>query len=350
MEAPDKRKKLPATRRKKVEESSASWVSLEPPEDGRSLPLVIRPALDGINLPEWAAQNRSFLRTKLNQHGGILFRGFGLQGADDLQQFTDAACDGPLPYQERSSPRSAVQGNIYTSTDYPPEYKIFLHNEQSYNLNFPRYILFLCVTAAKQGGATPIADSRRVFQRIDPAVRQRFIDRKYMYVRNFSDRFGLTWQAAFQTTERAVVEDYCRSNQISWEWKPGDELRTRQVREVTALHPDTGEPVWFNHATFFHVSTLEDAVKQALLSEMDAIDLPNNTYYGDGEEIEPEVLEMLRRAYLEELVAETWQEGDLLMLDNMLAAHGRSSFVGPRLILTAMASPYDWRSLQLHGE
>lgn len=32
-----------------------------------------------------------------------------------------------------------------------------------------------------------------------------------------------------------------------------------------------------------------------------------------------------------------WQRGDILVLDNVLTAHGRRPFVGPREILLAMA-------------
>ena len=87
----------------------------------------------------------------------------------------NASCGGTLEYTEKSSPRSRVSGKIYTSTDYPPEMPIFLHNEQSYNSVFPLRILFFCLLAAEQGGATPLADVRRVYSRMDPEVRARFV-------------------------------------------------------------------------------------------------------------------------------------------------------------------------------
>ena len=68
-------------------------------------------------------------------------------------------------------------------------------------------------------------------------------------------------------------------------------------------------------------------------------DLPNNTYYGDGSAIEPWVLDHLREAYMNETVSFTWHKGDVIILDNMLTAHSRLSFVGPRKVLFAMAEP-----------
>jgi hypothetical protein len=72
-----------------------------------------------------------------------------------------------------------------------------------------------------------------------------------------------------------------------------------------------------------------------------------NTYYGDGSPIEPKVLDQLRAAYNAETVSFPWQKGDLLMLDNMLVAHGRSPFVGPRQILVGMAELVDQEQVAL---
>lgn len=334
--------KLPPIRRRSIGASSEGWVVEDAAEAGGPLPLLLRPAVEGVDLSAWAREHRERLEEQLDRAGGLLFRGFGLKSAAELGALVAALTPGALPYVERSSPRSQVEGNVYTSTDHPPEYSIFLHNEQSYNLVFPRHIFFCCARAAEQGGATPIADSRRVYRRLDPALRERFERQGYLYTRCFGGRFGLSWQEAFQTSDRSEVERYCRDHGIEFEWRDGDRLRTRQLRRVTARHPRTGELSWFNHVTFFHVTTLEPAVRDLLLASLDEEELPNNTWYGDGATIEPEVLAALRGAYEAELIRFPWQEGDVLWLDNLITAHGRDPFVGPRAILTAMASPCRW--------
>jgi alpha-ketoglutarate-dependent taurine dioxygenase len=164
----------------------------------------------------------------------------------------------------------------------------------------------------------------------------------YIYARNYGDEIGLSWQNAFQTSERAEVEDYCRRMHIDFEWLGGGRLRTRQRRPVVARHPASGDAAWFNHLTFFHVTTLAPDLRDALRSQLTDHELPNNTYYGNGGDLEPEVVEALRGAYLEEKVSFPWQRGDVLMVDNLLTSHAREPFRGERRVLTAMTQPVSW--------
>jgi alpha-ketoglutarate-dependent taurine dioxygenase len=328
--------KLKAVKRKTVVLSADDLVSYELLAD-RPLPLVLTPNADLLDPVAWVAQHRAALRAKLRSHGALLFRGFAVPGVDTFSATVSSISGPPLPYTERSSPRHAVDGHIYTSTDYPPEYPIFLHNEQSYNLSWCRVISFHCRKAAASGGQTPLADTRRILARLDPALVERFRQRRYMYTRNFGDGFGLSWQAAFQTESKADVEAYCRANSIEAEWKAAHRLRTRQVREAVHRHPDTGESVWFNHCAFFHVSTLPPPVRDTLLAGFAEDDLPNQTFYGDGEPIEPEVMTQLQQAYVAEKILFDWREGDILVVDNMLCSHGREPFQGERRVLTAMS-------------
>ena len=328
-------------RRRAVTVSVEELVRSEPLSPERALPLLVRPASAGVDLKGWAEASRDFIESTLLRDGGILFRGFGVRTVPEFEDFVRTVGGDLLDYSYRSTPRTQVSGKIYTSTEYPADQSIPFHNEQSYTRSWPLKIAFFCVQPAQQGGETPIADSRRVHARIDPAVRERFERLGVMYVRNYGDRLDLPWQDVFQTDDRGQVEAFCGRSGIACEWKEGGRLRTTQVCQGVATHPRTGEKLWFNQAHLFHVTSLPAAVRDELLADLGEEELPRNTYYGDGSPIEDAALDAIRAAYAAEEVVFPWEEGDLLLLDNMLVAHARKPFVGPRRIVVGMAEPIE---------
>jgi alpha-ketoglutarate-dependent taurine dioxygenase len=314
------------------------------------LPLVLNPIVEDLNLAVWIQNNLELVETHLLKDGGLLFRGFDINNQADFNHFINSISLQAMPYREGATPRTQVSEKIYTSTEYPSEQSIRLHNELTYVIPWPMKICFFCVNPAEQGGETPIADVRRVFKRIEYKIVERFRQKGWMLVRNFGEGFGPSWQTSFGTTDKAVVESYCRRTSIELEWKDGNRLRTRQVRPAMAKHPKTGEIVWFNHIAFWHISSLEPKLREMFLAEFKEEDLPYNTYYGDGSPIEPSVIEEILEAYYQETVMFSWQQGDLLMLDNMLVAHGRNPFSGSRKILVAMGNPFTNNSEPLNSQ
>ena len=311
-------------------------VAFDPPGEGW-IPWLARPEVPEIDLGAWARDHRDQVAQRLLERGAILFRGFDIGSPASFEVVCRGFSDRLMDYGERSTPRSTVEGKVYTSTEYPPDQEIPLHNEMSYAASWPQRIFFYCPQPAAEGGATPLADSRRVYQEIDPAVRRRFEDLGVMYVRNFGSELGLPWREVFQAEDRRAVEEYCRSAGIDVEWRDGDRLRTRAVRPAVTVHPRSGETVWFNQAHLHHLSALPDDVRRDLLSVVAEDELPFNTCYGDGSAIEPEALDEVRRALSRCSVAFPWQRGDLLLLDNVRIAHGRAPYQGERRVVVAMA-------------
>lgn len=309
-------------------------------QPGQLLPLVIRPSVPELDLCAWVQSNREQVESELLAHGAILFRGFGLRTVEDFERFSAALQLQPMRYMESSTPRVRVSSTVYTSTEFPAEETIALHSELSAATTFPMKVIFFCHTPAPEGGATPLADVRGVLRRIPEEIRRRFVEKGWLLVRNYGDGFGLTWRDAFHTEERAEVERYCAEHAIEVEWKEGDRLRTRQVRPALITHPHTGEQTWFNHMAFWHVANLNPTVGRVLLEEFGEEGLPYHTYYGDGSRIEDEVAQTVRDAYLQEKIVFPWEQGDLVLIDNVLVAHGREPYSGPRRILTVLGEPY----------
>jgi alpha-ketoglutarate-dependent taurine dioxygenase len=326
--------------RQAIRVSETDLVHAEPLRPEGPIPLVASPSISGVDLVEWGQRHRERIEDWLLVHGAILFRGFEGITVERFERLI-AGISGPLvEYQYGSTPRSPVAGNIYTSTEYPAHQEIPLHNEMSYSKEWPRKIWFFCVIAAPEGGQTPIADSRRVFGRIDPSVRDRMVSRGVLYVRNYGEGLDVPWQKVFQTEDREKVEEFCRTAGIQWEWRGENGLRTREVCQAAATHPVTGERVWFNQAHLFHVSNIEARTREQLLSMYGPDELPRNAFYGDGSPLEDATLAEIRAAYDSEEIVFPWQSGDLLMVDNMLVAHARKPFSGERRVVVGMAEPY----------
>jgi alpha-ketoglutarate-dependent taurine dioxygenase len=301
---------------------------------GKTMPLVFQPEIEEIDLVDWARNNRESIDKELLKHGSLLFRGFGLRSPADFEKFAEAI--SPNLFAEYGDlPREGVGGKVYGSTPYPSDQMILFHNESSHMHRWPMRIWFFCVQPSEEGGETPIVDCRRVYQLLDPKLKERFVDKKLMYVRNYIDGLDVSWQTFFRTTDKSVVEDYCRKSSIEFEWND-DRLRTKQICPAIVKHPQTDEMVFFNQLQLHHVSCLEPAVRESLLSIVKEEDLPRNVYYGDGSPIEDSVIQEVRAIYDEVAVAFPWQKGDVMMLNNMLIAHGRNPYVGARKIVVAM--------------
>jgi alpha-ketoglutarate-dependent taurine dioxygenase len=302
-----------------------------------TLPLVIEPNGHELDLVEWSRSNRSLLDRYLDHHGAVLFRGFEVKSATHVERLGLSLC-GDLLRDNGEHQRGSITDGVYTPVFYPSQQQLLWHNENSFNHRWPGRILFCCVEPAARGGETPVVDSRKVYEAIDPRVREKFLARGVMYVRNYGSGLGLDWRAVFNTDSRQDVEEKCKSEHMEFEWKSGDELRTSCVRPAVIRHPRTGELTWFNQAQHWHPWCLDEATRESAYKLFTVRDMPRNCYYGDGTLIEDREMDEVLKAYKELEVGFSWHRGDVMVLDNMLTAHGRNSFEGERKLLVTMGN------------
>ncbi len=327
--------KLRNIRRKGVDLAQASVKKTEFLAPGETLPLVVKPTAGDVDLVSWVRRDRDFLQNELLKYGAILFRGFNTDSVAVFGQFASSVCS-ELFSEYGDLPRPGEGQKVYTSTPYPPDQMILYHNESSHMHLWPSKIMFFCVTAAQAGGETPIVDGRKMYRLLDPAIRRRFEEKKLMYVRNYKEGLGVSWQEFYRTSDRAEVEAYCRKSDEQFEWLEGTNLRTRKIRPAVIEHPLTRDKVFFNQMLAHHVSCLEPGTRESLLSLFGEEGLPRNVYYGDGAPIEDSVIDEIRELYHQTAVTFAWQKNDILLVDNILTAHARNSFTGPRKIMVAM--------------
>ncbi|MEV4097974.1 TauD/TfdA family dioxygenase [Streptosporangium saharense] len=287
----------------------------------------------------WLRENRDALRAGLDAHGALYLRGLPVKDVGDFAEVRDALVSELAGYVEKATPRSHFGRDVYSSTDLPPSQAIRPHNENSYALSFPGLLMFGCLVAPDQGGATPVTDVRRVLGDIPAPLADRFRTHGWSLTRNYGDHISLGWRTAFGTEDRDEVAAYCAANHIAHEWLEGDRLRTTQRRSATIRHPGTGEEVWFNHTVFWNEWALDPEVREVFLEDLGHDNLPFNTAYGDGEPISRQDVETIDEAYRRATVRETWRPGDVLIVDNILSAHAREAFRGNRKIVVAMGDP-----------
>jgi amino acid adenylation domain-containing protein len=325
---------LRSARRQTVDLAELELVKTGFLDGAHGMPLLVEPALDGVDLAEWAAGSRDRIDGWLLDHGALLCRGFGGGGVVDFERFARSVT-GELYGDYGDLPREEGSDRVYHSTPYPQDKMILFHNESSHLSRWPTRQMFHCVVAAQSGGETPIVDCRRMVRELPPELVGRLRERKIMYVRNFTDGLDVSWQHFFRTADRAVVERKCRDWSMDYEWK-ADGLRTRQVCEAVVKHPRTGEESFFNQIQLFHGACMDPEVRRSMLEVFDGKDLPRDLRYGDGSPVEDEVVAEISAAYERLAVAFPWRQGDVLLLDNMLVAHARNPFSGPRKIVVAM--------------
>ena len=314
-------------------------------DEKRVFPLVIEATDADLDAVAWATSQRDFIEQHLRTHAGILFRNFGLTTPQEFEAFAEAIQPG-LYGNYGDLPKKEGGRNTYRSTPYPERQMILYHNESSHLERWPRKQLFFCEFPSPVGGATPIVDCREMLRQLPSDVVEEFERKGLLYVRTFTRNLDVSWRDFFKTDSKEEVEARLKEAGIEWQWLGDDELQTRTRCPAVVTHPVTGGRVFFNQVQLHHVSCLEPDVKEDLLGMVGQERLPRNVYFGDGSVISDEMMKVVGEAYEACAVRFDWRRGDVVMVDNMLAAHARDPYEGPRKIVVAMGDIYERSALE----
>ena len=333
------------------------------------LPLVVEPGGErsAEALAHWLAEEHAEVATRLRTHGALLFRGFDVGDPAAFERVARAITPSLGREYLGTSPRNALTDYVFSASELPGWYPIPQHCEMTFLARPPRQLFFWCgVAPVGVGGETPLVDFRKVQAALDPAVRRRFVEGGIRIVRNYGgpERRRLTpfqlkrWDEMFLTTDRAIVEEKCRQEGFAATWLPGGRLRLVSRQPALRAHPDTGEPVWHNHAQVFHVGTGAAEYRRIFRERRDlrsfglwllarALELVErrkegderalHCTYADGGEIPDADLEHLRDVIWQHMVRFRWRTGDVVAIDNYAVSHGRMPYRGPRQIAVAWA-------------
>jgi alpha-ketoglutarate-dependent taurine dioxygenase len=313
----------------------------------RRFPVLFEPRRE-LSLLDLAHAHAQALRESLVAHGAVLLRGF--RDSERLfGEFVGAISADRLPYVYRSTPRKTIAENIYTATIYPAHQSIPFHCENSYQRDWPMLLAFCCIEPAAQGGATPLADVAGVTRSLPSTLVDEFRTRRVRYDRYYRTGTDLPWQDVFQTTRREAVSEFCTAQGIECVWHGADELATTHICQGTAVHPVLGTQLWFNQANLFHPCSLERELEDSLVQLFGPDKLPRNAHFGDGGQIDRRALHLVRAAFEQNATSFQWRRADVLLVDNMQIAHGRTAFTGRRNVLVAMSNSHAGLMRRLNG-
>jgi len=320
------------------------------------LPHLVPPGAES-DLAAFLAAHRADVETALLRHGALLFRGFAVADAAATEEppaspgGVGGGAPPPTPAEAFEAAARALgdglvadypelpraEGATYRTTPYPARETIRLHNEAAHRVSFPRRQWFLCERPAESGGETPVADGRRLLAALPPSLANALRERGLRYVRGFVPGLDLPWQQLFGTSDRDFVEERCRADGAVLEWRDGTP-RISLRRPAVIRHPRTGEEVLFGQVLLHHPAFLPSEARRLLTRRLGEDGLPRDVRWGDGAPLDDATALEIGAAYERVETTFAWEARDVLLVDNILVAHGRRPYTGPRSIRVALGA------------
>lgn len=300
-------------------------------------------------LPEWLELLRSqheLLGAMILAHGGLLLRGLPVNSAEEFE----AVAAEFLPVQESYiggvSRRSRVHNNVYNTTEAPSSVVIEQHLEATHTPLPPGRIVFNCQVAPQHGGETPLASFVELYDALPTEVTQPLEGERVLYTRELMDResrlyrllpktvtqsLALSWQEVSGCDDLRDARNILERGGYAVSLSGPRQLQTRCYQPVISEHPHSGRKCWYlsdqiTRQLPWHARLARRALRSRLGMEF-ALE--------SGRQFAPGVLDLVHRTIGRIRFSFTWQQGDVLVLDNHQMSHGRNTFAGERLILTA---------------
>jgi alpha-ketoglutarate-dependent taurine dioxygenase len=308
---------------------------------GQPFPLALQCQTPGATLDaatSWISEHRAKLLDQSAEHGAILFRGFPLRMAEDFDAFVTAFALTNFAYDESLS--NAVRVNktprVFTANEAPPNVTIFLHHEMAQTPVYPSRLFFFCEHAASTGGATPICRSDVLWEKLADECPQfaRDCETKGLRYTNVmpaqndaNSGMGRSWQSTLRAPTREAAEARLKSLGYSFEWLPDRSLRATTPVLPAVRRLANGRKSFFN---------------QLIAASMGWKDTRNDPSkaitFGDGTPLDRAAVAVATRLGDELSFDVPWQTGDVTLVDNYVAMHGRRTFNGTRKVLASLVA------------
>jgi hypothetical protein len=294
-------------------------------------------AHESDDVGEWARALKPHLDEMLPKHGVVIIEGMSamVQTPEIFNRFMENIKDiyDCRNFMEgRSMTSTSVANLVRTGSDDHPSYTIEPHNE--YNVAAalrPRKLFLSCSIEPTDGGEWVISDSADILKRLPKHVVEKFkkLGARYeVFYPSQAEGVYNHWQGNIAPT-REAAEAYLARSGCEWTWDYNGiegSLLIHRVLPALVPHPDEpdGPLLWFNQIHAHHRTFYQDCHPD--FEGQTKGPWPVDTKYGDGSEIEDETISYIREAVWAASVSVPMKLGNLVVVDNYRALHGRLGF------------------------
>lgn len=286
-------------------------------------------------LAPWIRDHREQIDEALWKDGSVLFRGFDVGGVEGFSACAAAACDD-LYRHYGDLPLASATEDVYFATPYPKHLEIRFHNEASHTPSWPSRQLFYCLEPAPQGGEWTLSDGRKVLAMLPAEMRERFTAEGLVYRRRFLPGLDAPWQRFFQVESLAALKAKIEPT--------GHEIAVASENDITVSYrtqavlslPERGVSSWFNQILLHHPDALPKEVDAMLSRHFERGVYPRTVFFGDGSPIPTEWVRTISAVLSECSLRIATQRDDVLLVNNLLLAHGRLPYTGNRQVRVAL--------------
>ena len=277
---------------------------------------------------DWLKENKIFIELKLEEHGAIIFKDLPVKTAEDFDQFVSTFNYDTFTYEESLS--NAVRINktdkVFTANEAPREVEIFLHHEMAQTPTYPKNIFFFCKSASETGGETPLCRSDQLYEALlkeDKTLIESFEKFGVIYnsIMSSGDELisgqGRSWQKTLGVSSKNDAEAKLSELGYSWNWIEGDNLSvtTKPLKATKEL--ENGKKSFFNQVIAASLGWKKSSKNQIA-----------PVRFGNNQEIDQLAIEHISELAQSLTLLRSWQDNDILLIDNYRVMHGRKPFSG----------------------
>ena len=307
--------------------------------DGQAFPLGIDVATESLDEAcAWATGAAPELSRLAGEHGAVLVRGLPLAKPEEFDAVVSALGYPNFSYADSLSNAYRINHTprVFSANEAPAEVNIFLHHEMAQTPFYPSKLIFFCQVAAEEGGATPVCRSDILWERLKVEYGAFAADCETKGLRytnvmpgeaDAESGMGRSWQSTLSADNREAAEVRLAKLGYTWAWQANGDLSVTTPVLPAVRRLANGRTSFFNQliAAFNGWKDTRNDPSRAIR-------------FGDGSLLNPTDV-AAASAVADELTFDIpWQQGDIALVDNYVAMHGRRTFEGTRKVLASLVA------------